>query len=91
MMDYCARESTLNRDEEVTRDQTIKSSIQETRKVLLEMYSVLGELVSIVNGDKKTDDKIQRDASSLWEESRLLSALAYENLQKLIEIKMSII
>ena len=91
MMDYCVRESTINRDEEVTREQTIKSSIQETRKILLEMHSVLGEFASIVNGDQKTDDKTQRDASSLWEESRLLTALAYENLQKLIEIKMSII
>ena len=91
MMDYCARESTLNRDEEVARDQTIKSSIQETRKILLEMHSVLGEFASIVNGDQKTDDKTQRDASSLWEESRLLTALAYENLQKLNEIRMSII
>ena len=91
MMDYCAKESTLNRDDEVGRDQTIKSSIQETRKILLEMHSVLGEFASIVNGGQKTDDKIQKDASSLWEESRFLTALAYENLQKLIEIKMSII
>ena len=90
-MDYCARESTLNMDEEVTRDQTIKASIQETRKILLEMHSVLVDFASIVNGDQKTDDKIQRDAKSLWEESRLLTALAYENLQKLNEIRMSII
>lgn len=92
-MDYCAsvRESTLNRDDEVTRDQSIKSSIQETRKILLEMHSMLTDFASIVNGDQKNDDKIQRDASSLWEESRLLTALAYENLQKLNEIKMSII
>ena len=91
MMDYCARESTLNMDEEVARDQTIKASIQETRKILLEMHSVLIDFASIVNGDQKTDDKIQRDAKSLWEESRLLTALAYENLQKLNEIRMSII
>ena len=92
MMDYCARESTLNRDDEVTRDQTIKSSIQETRKILLEMHSVLIAFASIVNGDQKhNEEKIQRDASSLWEESMLLAALAYENLQKLNEIKMSII
>ena len=90
-MDYCARESTLNVDEEVARDQTIRASIQETRKILLEMHSVLVDFAVIVNGDQKNDDKIQRDAKSLWEESRLLTALAYENLQKLNEIRMSII
>ena len=91
MMDYCVRESTLNDREEVVRDQTIKASIQETRKILLEMHSTLIEFASIVNGDQKNDNKVQRDASSLWDEARLLTALAYENLQKLNEIRMSII
>ena len=91
MMDYCVKESTLNRDDEVVRDQTIKENIQETRKTLLEMQSMLFEFASIVNGVQKNEDKIQRDASSLWDEARLLTALAYENLQKLNEIKMSII
>lgn len=89
-MDYCARESTLNDRDEVVRDQTIKASIQETYKILRETNSALKEFASIVNGDKP-EDKTPRDASSLWDEARLLVALAYENLQKLNEIKMSII
>lgn len=89
-MDYCAREPMLNDREEVVRDQTIKASIQETYKILRETNSSLKEFASIVNGDKP-EDKTQRDASSLWDEARLLVALAYENLQKLNEIKMSII
>ena len=90
MMDYCARESTINEREEVGKDQTIKMSIQETYKILRDMNSSLHEFASIVNGDRP-EDKTPRDASSLWDEARLLVALAYENLQKLNEIKGSII
>ena len=89
-MDYCVRELPVNDREEVVRDQTIKASIQETYKILRETNSSLKEFASIVNGDKP-EDKTPRDASSLWDEARLLVALAYENLQKLNEIKMSII
>ena len=90
-MDYCAMESTLidNRGE-VGRDQTIQMSIQETYKILREMNDKLEEFGSIVNGSKH-EDKAPRDASCLWDEARLLVALAYENLQKLNEIKKSII
>lgn len=90
MMDYCARESTLNSTDEVMREQTIKMSIQEAYKILRDMGSSLDELSQIVNGGR-ADDKTQRDASSLWEEARMLVGLAYENLQKLNEIKGSII
>lgn len=88
-MDYCAKESTINNCDEVMRDQTIKMSIQETKKILQDMSSSLGEFASIVNGSK-LEDKAQRDANCLWDEARMIVALAYENLQKLNEIKMSI-
>lgn len=86
-MDYCAREKTMD---EVVREQTIQMSINETNKILREMNCLLQEFASIINGSKQ-EDKTPRDASSLWEEARMLPALAYENLQKLIEIKGSII
>ena len=89
MLDYTVTESTLNRDD-VVREQSIKMSIQETYKILREMNCSLMEFASIVNGTKP-EDKTPRDATSLWDESRLLVALAYENLQKLNEIKGSII
>lgn len=54
------------------------------------MNCALQEFASIVNGTKP-EEKTARDASSLWDESRLVVALAYENLQKLLEIKGSII
>ena len=90
MMDYCAKESTINSTDEVMREQTIKMSIQETYKILKDMNCMLQEFSAIVNGSKQ-EDKTPRDASSLWEEARMVTALAYENLQKLSEIKGSII
>ena len=90
MMDYCARESTLNEMSEIAKEQSIKMSIQETHKILREMNCLLKEFASIVNGERK-EDKTEREAICLWDEARLLTALAYENLQKLNEIKGSII
>ena len=90
MMDYCVRESTVDDSVAVAREQTVGASIQETHKILREMNNILKVFASIVNGDKP-EDKTERDVSSLWDESRLLVALAYENLQKLNEIKESII
>lgn len=91
-MDYCARESTINTcqgEEAVARDASIKMNIQETRKILMEMGCVLDEFAAIVNGQKR-EDKTPRDACSLWDEASMLTALAYENLQKILEIKNSI-
>ena len=90
MNDYCARESTLNEMSEVAKEQSIKMSIQETHKIMLEMSNLLKEFASIVNGDKQ-EEKTPRDASCLWDEARILTALAFENLHKLIEIKGSIV
>ena len=91
-MDYCAKESTLNSIpcDEAIREQTIKMSIQETYKILGDMNATLQEFAKIVNG-KENGDNVPKNAGSLWEESRLMVALAYENLQKLNEIKRSII
>lgn len=92
MMDYCVKESTLNTAtcDEAIREQTIKMSIQETYKILGDMNATLQEFAQIVNG-KANGDNVQKNAGSLWEESRLMVALAYENLQKMNEIKRSII
>lgn len=89
-MDYCARESTLNPVCEEVRDPTIKMSIQETYNILTEMNGKLNEFAQIVNG-KPHEEKGQKPVSSLWDESRMLVALAYDNLQILDEIKKSII
>ena len=88
-MDYCSKESTLNPCEEI-REQTIQSSIQETFKILSDMNTMLQDFAQIVSG-KTNEEKVQKNAGSLWEESRLMVGLAYENLQKLREIKGSII
>lgn len=89
-MDYCAKESTLNPCCDEVRDPTIKMSIQETYSILTEMNEKLNEFSQIVNGEPH-DDKVQKNAVSLWDESRMLVALAYTNLQILDEIKKSII
>ena len=89
-MDYCARESTLNPVCEEVRDPTIKMSIQETYNILTEMNEKLNEFAQIVNG-KPHEGNEQKPVSSLWDESRMLVALAYNNLQILNEIKKSII
>ena len=89
-MDYCARESTLNTACEDVREPTIKTSIQETYNILTEMNDKLNEFSQIVNG-KPHEEKGQKPVSSLWDEARMLVALAYNNLQILDEIKKSII
>lgn len=88
-MDYCVQESTLNACDEI-RDPTIKMSIQETYNILTEMNEKLKEFSQTVNG-KPHDEKVQKNAVSLWDESRMMVALAYQNLQILDEIKKSII
>lgn len=77
------------REEEV-KDATIKMDIQETYKIMNEMKCVLNEFASVVNG-KHQEEKTPKDASCMWEEARMLTALAYENLKQLIDIKSSII
>ena len=92
MNEYRVTESTLNPNicgEEV-RDPTIKMSIQETFKILNDINAILRDFAQIVNGEKN-EDKVRCDASSLWDEARMMVALAYDNLQKLNEIKRSII
>ena len=89
-MDYCARESTLNPCEEV-REVSIKMNIQETFKILCEMNAALDEFNQIISGRTTEQKGPARDASSLWEESKMVASLAYENLHKLIEIKGKII
>ena len=89
-MDYCVRESTLNTVCEEVRDPTIKMSLQETHNILTEMNEKLNEFSQIVNG-KPHEEKEQKPVASLWDEARMLVALAYNNLQILNEIKKSII
>ena len=88
-MDYCARESTMNICREEVNEQTIQADIHETYRILRETKCTLDEFAAIVNGSKM-EDKVPVDASSLWEEARMLTVLAYDNLQKLTEIKESI-
>lgn len=90
MMDYCARESTLDPVREEVRDPTIKMIIQETYNILTEMNEKLNEFAQIVNG-KPHEEKAQKTASSLWDESRMLVAIAHNNLQILNEIMKSVI
>ena len=89
-MDYCARESTLTPCEEA-REVSIKMNIQETLEVLCEMSAVLDEFNQIISGRTTEQKGPARDASSLWEESKMTASLACENLRKLIEIKGKII
>ena len=88
-MDYCARESTQNTCEGEVKT-TIKLDIQETYKILCETNSVLQDFAKIING-QNNEVKEHKDASCLWEEARLMTAMAYENLVRLQEIKGSII
>lgn len=89
-MDYCAKESTLQPAGDIVKEQTIKASIQEAYSILRETNCLLMDLAQVINGDKK-EDRVPREATGLWDETRLIVALAYENLQRLAEIKGSII
>ena len=89
-MDYCARESTLEPCCDGVKETTILMSIRETFKILGEMDAMLQDFAQIINGETH-EEKKQLNAGSMWEEARLMTALAYENLQTLKEIKKSII
>lgn len=89
-MDYSARESTLNDCVEEVKNQTIGMDIRETYHILCEMNNLLNEFAMLING-KAREDKVRKDAGSMWEEARMLTVLAYENMEQLKEIKGSII
>lgn len=86
-MDYCAKESTFQPECEPA---TIKMDIQETTKILHEMYCTLNDFASIING-KVSGEHNKKDANNLAEEAHMMAAFAYDCLQKLNEIKRSII
>lgn len=87
-MNYCEREPI---HEERITNTTIKSSIQETYKLMCEMKCALDEMSSMINGQREKETDHQKDACCLWEESQMLVALAHENMMKLIEVRGSII
>lgn len=89
--DYSVKASTLNTCEEEIKNATIKSDIQETSRLLYEMHSILQDFAKIVSGASSSEEKVQKDANCLWEEARVMTGLAYDNLHKLIAIKESII
>ena len=89
-MDYCARESTLEPCYDEVKETTIQMSIRETFKILSDMDAMLQDFAQIINGETH-EAKKQLNAGSMWEEARLMTALAYENLQTLKEIKKSVI
>ena len=76
--------------EEDKCEQTIGSYIGETFKVMQEMKCVLDDFASIVNGSKN-DDKTPAEANCLRDEARRVLAQADENLQRLLDIKGSVI
>ena len=88
-MDYCTRETTLQPEGEI-ENVTIKMDILETTKILREMYCTLNDFASIING-KVSGENNKKDANNLGEEAHMMTAFAYECLQKLNEIKRSII
>ena len=96
MNDYCAKESTLDAGsplfikEDDIRSSTIKMDVQETFKILCEMNIALQEFAQIINGQQQ-EEKIKKDASCLSEETQMMTALAYENLKRLLEIRDSVI
>ena len=94
-MNYCAKESTLNRyeDREEVKDITIKANIQETGNILFEMESVLEDFAQIILGAQVEEKAPQpiKSVSCLSEESRFMVGLAYSNLSKLKDIKEAIV
>lgn len=82
MMNYAAEEAKC--------EQTIASNIRETVKIMHEMKCVLGDFALIINGSKN-DDKTPVDVDCLSDEASVMLELACENLQKLLEIRRSLI
>lgn len=89
MLDYCARESTLCEAEEV-RTRSVKNDIQETKKILMEMQSVLCEFEAIVIGQRDEGDK-PKEANCIADDARIVAGLAYSCLQRVNRIKESIV
>lgn len=89
MRDYGTMESPMVEVNEKTT--TVKDDIQETHACLCEMSCVLNEFFAIVFGNNVTEKDIPKDASSLSEEARMMTALAHDNLLKLSKIKNGIV
>ena len=75
---------------EEVRNASIKMDIQEAYKILMEMDAMLSEFESIVCGHDPHDEK-RKDACCLCDEARMVTGLAYENLQKILRIKNCVI
>ena len=96
MNDYCAKESTIDAGsplfikEDDIKSSTIKMDVQETFKILCEMNIALQEFAQIINGHKQ-EETIKKDAACLSEETHMMTALAYDNLKRLLEIRNSVI
>jgi len=90
MNDYCVREAPVVSCENESRNQTIQEYIHETIQILCETKAVLQEFTAVIKGSAH-DDNPKKEANCLLEEARMMPALAHENLQKLLEIKDSII
>ena len=88
-MEYGKMEAAIAEINE--KQPTVKDDIQETHSCLCEMSYVLNEFFAIVYGSNGTEKDIPRDASSLSEEARMMTALAHDNLQKLNKIKNGIV
>lgn len=95
MMDYYGKETTFNRCEEreEVKDISIKTNVQETYSILLEMECELEDFAHIINGQSLEEKGLtsSKDASCLAEEAGLMVRLAYKNLNKLKEIKKVIV
>lgn len=86
-MDY-SKERQIEPEE--IKNTSMKMGIQETYKILNEMDEALSEFEVYVSGKHRNEEKRQ-DASCLCEEVRMVTALAYECLQKVLRIKNCVV
>lgn len=89
MMDYCTRETTVCDPEEV-RTRSVKNDIQQTKKILFEMQSILCDFEAIVIGQRDEGDK-PKEANCICDDARIVAELAYTCLQRVNRIKESIV
>ena len=89
MMDYRATEKIENEPIE-TGKTSLQMIIQETNKIVCEMNATLTDFESIVTGSHSKEEQ-KMDVCCLYDEARMMAAIAYECLQKLKRIRNRVI
>lgn len=89
MRDY--RDEPVLSCEEGTKEGTVKDALQEARKIMCEMESMLSDIEINLHGDKQESVLMEREPQNLLDEARCLAGFSYDILNRVRRIKNTLI